>query len=272
MPIESAQYIDTLQPDWPQGVDPEADGDDHLRLVKQVLQNTFPNINGEITGTPTLLNNITSGMWYGEAEDLPGGYWYHQNPADGSEAFVAAAPASAAQFNAHQDLAVTWAAIMAYIYPVGSVLMNSSGINPVDYLGFGTWTQRSGAIYGTGVNIADQFGALKTISPGQHTSDASWRIQNSQITAAQLGVTLTMDAVADHAHGVPVTHIETSSQTYNSISNGSYDAVGGYPQTQGAGGHTPTGTGSTTIGTGAATEGNQFMNPGWAFTVWERTA
>lgn len=274
MPIETAQYINTLQPDWPQGVDPEADGDDHIRMVKKVLQNTFPALDSPVNGTPTQLNDLVAHVGYVAGDGTAGNAERIEiHNVDWTGTILATiGTASKDQLNSNAALAINWAVIQQMIYPVGSVLMNSTGVNPADYLGFGTWTQRSGVIYGAGSNIADQFGALKSISPGAHNSDASWRVQNSQITAADLSVSLTMDAVADHSHGVPVTHIETSSQTYGSISNGSYDGVGGYPQTQGAGGHTPTGTGSTTIGTGAATEGNQFMNPGWAFTVWERTA
>ncbi|MDT0637690.1 hypothetical protein RM437_06540 [Citrobacter werkmanii] len=269
MPIETAQYIDTLQPDWPDGKDPESGGDDHIRMVKQVLKNTFPAANNPVTGTPEQLNNLTNGMWYGEAEDLPNGYWYHQNPSDNTqEAFLAGATPSVAQCKAHPDLMLSWEAIQYLIYPVGSVVMNSTGVNPADYMGFGTWTQRSGAIYGTGENIADQFGALKTIAPGQHTADASWRIQDSQIVAQNLN--LEINPVEDHQHAMQ--RYGDFEDGKNAEGGGSYAEAPAYSthMTDPAGGHTPTGL--VTIGVGAATEGNQFMNPGWAFTVWERTA
>jgi microcystin-dependent protein len=42
MSIEVATYIADLQPVNPPATDPRGQGDDHLRLIKQVLQNTFP--------------------------------------------------------------------------------------------------------------------------------------------------------------------------------------------------------------------------------------
>ena len=41
MTIETATYINDLQPLQPPAGDPVSQGDDHLRLIKQVLQNTF---------------------------------------------------------------------------------------------------------------------------------------------------------------------------------------------------------------------------------------
>ena len=41
MPLESATYIPDLDPNWPLGSDSVAEGDDHLRMIKAVLQNSF---------------------------------------------------------------------------------------------------------------------------------------------------------------------------------------------------------------------------------------
>lgn len=46
MPLEDATYLFDLVPANPPGTDSVREGDDHLRLIKQVLQNTFPNITG----------------------------------------------------------------------------------------------------------------------------------------------------------------------------------------------------------------------------------
>lgn len=44
MSIEVATYIADLQPVNPPANDPRSQGDDHLRLIKQVLQNNFPGV------------------------------------------------------------------------------------------------------------------------------------------------------------------------------------------------------------------------------------
>ena len=41
MGLESATFISDLVPTNPTGLDPRSEGDDHLRLIKEVLQNTF---------------------------------------------------------------------------------------------------------------------------------------------------------------------------------------------------------------------------------------
>ena len=59
MPIETATYIDGLNSSYPQGTDPLADTDDHLRLIKNTVKATFPNVTGAVTGTQTTLNRAT---------------------------------------------------------------------------------------------------------------------------------------------------------------------------------------------------------------------
>lgn len=271
MPIETAQYIDTLQPDWPDGKDPESGGDDHIRMVKQVLQNTFPALNEPVNGTPGQLNDLTTHVAFLPADaetGLPERLSVINDDNTGYIPIIGGSLTVDQMTNLANGAFVNWGVIMNILFPVGAVVMNSTGLNPADYMGFGTWTQRSGAIYGTGTNIADQYGALKTITPGQHTTDASWRIQDSQIVAQNLN--LQINPVEDHQHAM---------QRYGDFEDGkNAEGSGGYAEapaysthmTDPAGGHTPTGL--VTIGVGAATEGNQFMNPGWAFTVWERTA
>ncbi len=43
MGLESATYISGLTPSWPGAGETKSQGDDHLRLIKSVLQGTFPN-------------------------------------------------------------------------------------------------------------------------------------------------------------------------------------------------------------------------------------
>lgn len=78
MPVENAQYLNTLNPVYPAATDAVAQADDHIRLIKQVLKDTFPNINAAITATPLQLNNPfpVGGiiMWSGSAASVPSGW------------------------------------------------------------------------------------------------------------------------------------------------------------------------------------------------------
>lgn len=49
MALESATYINQLVASNPLGTDDVSQGDDHLRLIKEVLQSSFPTINGALT-------------------------------------------------------------------------------------------------------------------------------------------------------------------------------------------------------------------------------
>ena len=58
MALETGNFISDLVVTNPIGSDPIAFADDHLRLIKKTIKNTFPNINGAVTVTQTALNNI----------------------------------------------------------------------------------------------------------------------------------------------------------------------------------------------------------------------
>lgn len=59
MGLESGSFITDLVPTNPVGgTDPKGQGDDHLRLIKSVLKNSFPNITGAMTLTHLFLNGL----------------------------------------------------------------------------------------------------------------------------------------------------------------------------------------------------------------------
>lgn len=65
MAVETATYVSQLDPTKPGINDLKSEGDDHLRLIKQTLTNTFPNIQGVSSSASSNSVNIlptTSGM------------------------------------------------------------------------------------------------------------------------------------------------------------------------------------------------------------------
>jgi hypothetical protein len=71
MALESATFISQLVSTNPVGAtDPKAQGDDHLRLIKGVLQSTFPNATAAINPTPTEFNRLVGVT--GPVEDMRG--------------------------------------------------------------------------------------------------------------------------------------------------------------------------------------------------------
>jgi hypothetical protein len=78
VPIETATYIHDFNPAYPVHGDSVGIGDSHLRLIKQVLQATFPNLTAPVTSTPLQLNSyIPTGIiayWYGSGLSVPTGW------------------------------------------------------------------------------------------------------------------------------------------------------------------------------------------------------
>jgi hypothetical protein len=78
MPLESANYINQLNPANPLSTDSVSQSDDHLRVIKAALKNTFPNLDAPVLSTPSQLNNpVPVGvilMWSGLITAIPLGY------------------------------------------------------------------------------------------------------------------------------------------------------------------------------------------------------
>lgn len=59
MTVETATYISDLNASYPGSGDQKSEGDDHIKLTKSVLRNSFPNISGAVTATHTQLSYVT---------------------------------------------------------------------------------------------------------------------------------------------------------------------------------------------------------------------
>ncbi len=56
MPLETGEFITDLVSTNPLGTDPKSQGDDHLRLLKKVVQQSFPNIDEAVLNAPAVIN------------------------------------------------------------------------------------------------------------------------------------------------------------------------------------------------------------------------
>lgn len=84
MALEGATYISQLVPTNPDGGDDRSQGDDHIRLIKSAIKNTFPNINNVVNATDEQLNAATETgvlcfpgmivMWSGTIGTIPSGW------------------------------------------------------------------------------------------------------------------------------------------------------------------------------------------------------
>lgn len=67
MGLEAATYPSQLVLTNPTAGDPKSQGDDHLRLIKTVIQSTFPNVSGSIGASNNDINAIISASTTGAA-------------------------------------------------------------------------------------------------------------------------------------------------------------------------------------------------------------
>jgi hypothetical protein len=78
MALETASYIAQLVPANPLSTDSVSQSDDHLRLIKVALKNTFPALDGPVTLNPSQMNNpVPQGvivLWSGAVNAVPTGY------------------------------------------------------------------------------------------------------------------------------------------------------------------------------------------------------
>jgi microcystin-dependent protein len=76
MALETGTYISDLVAANPVGSDPIAYADDHLRLLKSTIKNTFPNVKGAVSATHENLSNGTPvgliSLWNGDT--IPAGW------------------------------------------------------------------------------------------------------------------------------------------------------------------------------------------------------
>ncbi|HCM2495375.1 TPA: hypothetical protein N3D36_004588 [Salmonella enterica subsp. enterica serovar Lehrte] len=266
MPIENATVISELNPDWPVGTsDFVSQGDDQLRMMKKVLQNTLPNATAPITGTPDKLNNLTGGLNFVEGGDEIQSYWQLENPDGGGAVVLATAPMTLEGIKSGGEFALTLTTLHDVIFVVGSQYVNYiDSRNPVDILGFGTWEPVVGLIAGVG-SATDCQGYAQNYSAGYQPG--FWRVQNFHVVHTEYDVSLTMDPVDPHTHGEG----EINS-FYNDSGHTATVPGDGAGSTGSAGGHTPTGTGHLTIGEGTPTDSTAFFNPYYGAYIWKRTA
>lgn len=63
MGLEAGNYISDLNVSNPAGTDQRAEGDDHIRLIKKTLKQSFPNVNGAVGAADEDLAAMASGAF-----------------------------------------------------------------------------------------------------------------------------------------------------------------------------------------------------------------
>jgi len=277
MPVETATYVNDLVATYPEHGNPKAEGDNHLRLIKEVLQATFPNLGGPLlrkidksadyTVTPTdttAMFNCTAAMVlaFEPAADLgashvisvyANGGAVTLNP-DGAELINGAAtlviPSGTfilVYCTGTGFFAVTLKEPIYEAFKVGAIYTTVSPTNPATSLGYGTWVA-----FATGK-------ALVGIDPANTLMDA---VEETFGSANSVNVSHTHTAtVTDPGHrhgGIPT-------------STGAGDAFDGDGAFSGFTSFATTGI-SVSIASSGETGVNKNYQPSIAVYFWKRTA
>ncbi len=212
MALETGTYISDLVVTNPTGSDALAFSDDHLRLIKSTVKNTFPNISGAVTKTHTQINTAVD------------------------QAGTAVQPSV-------MDAAI--AAAKQALHPVGSIYINATNAtNPSSLLGFGTWVSFGAGRVPVGFDGADPLfdtaeetggskdavvvshthtfsGTTAAAGSHSHTVSANSTVNGAgdiggggNLAAGYMG-TLTTSTAPDHTHGFSGTTAATGSSGTN---------------------------------------------------------
>lgn len=145
MAVETnANTINDLNPLYPRDRDYIYEGAAQLRLVKQVLQNTFPNVTEPVQLDSDSLNILASKVTFtGDFMDVGGLMIKNATPGTGDKDVVTKGQMEAFMKNWMENKFLR----------VGSYYITEEDINPGDSisLGFGSWVKVTGVLMGTGV-------------------------------------------------------------------------------------------------------------------------
>lgn len=202
MTVETnARFLSELNESYPRNRDLIKEGDDHIRLIKNVLKNTFPAIDGAVKYSTENLNKmnstfvydgealgVNSSLTFAEKLDLDMGGNVVKNVGDPVD------PQDAVTLN-HMHTIGAW--------PVGSVFFTVDSRNPSEILGFGTWREFAAGrvIIGTGSNTDSNsetrvFANESTGGAYAHTLEASEMPTHNH----EPGEDLIVAAAGNHSH------------------------------------------------------------------------
>lgn len=188
MTVENATYLNSLNKAYPRNRDLIKEGDDHIRLIKAALQNTFPGMDGSVSAGTEKLNKLDATFTYEEstlkinnnitiAEDkeLDFGGNKITNIGDPEE----------------EGDAISLKFLRgSAMWPVGSIFMTVDSRDPSVILGFGKWEKFAAGrvIIGTGTTT--------------DTSNETPPLFANEVRGGTFNTKLEEKHTPAHAHGV----------------------------------------------------------------------
>lgn len=266
MAIEvNATNIGDLNPAYPQDRDYLAEGAAHLRLIKNTLKTTFPNVNGPV--------NVSSDQFdlFANKITLAGDYM----DVGGLMVKNATAGTGPADLVTKSQMESYLTSFMQnHVYRVNSYYTSEDPTNPGDstVLGFGVWVPVTGMLMGSGTINPD--GSVPNAQARQFTAGQSGgrvyndvKPENLPLTSIDLsGVTTANDGA--HTHTIELSS-SASGTGHPDSGNNTNDGVA---STQVGGAHTHRLQGSATFGRDSVSKQPiETLPPYRVVNIWRRT-
>lgn len=269
MAIETtAVTIADLNPEYPLPDDYISEGDDHIKLIKKTLQNTFTKVDEPLTVEISFLNDLNDYMDLTTVNS--GGVNLKEIALQGVKVTGALNATNSTDLVPYGQLQnLITAALSQRIYRVGSYYFSDDTANPATALGFGSWVKVSGFIAGSGTvtspGLPDRVLTVKQVG-GKHgvkltaanIPDISTNLQDQGVSTALGG---------GHIHTVDAVR-ETSGDGH-SVGQGDQHLVQEHIQTSSAPDHSHTLMGTLHLGN-ADPAVVDLMPPFTVTNVWKR--
>lgn len=204
MTVETnANFISDFNKAYPRNRDLIKEGDDHIRLIKSVMQNTFPGMDKAVIPNSDKLNKLDKTFTY-EGEDIT----FNNNltvAADKELDFGENRLTNIGDPEEPTDAINLRSLRGSLMWPVGSIYMTIDARNPADILGFGTWEKfaQGRVIIGSGTTT-DINNETRTIVNESRGGGYQVKLTEDHLPEHKhsLGESATTAEGGDHSHDV----------------------------------------------------------------------
>lgn len=277
MAIETnAVVVQDLNPQYPYPTDYISEGDDHVKLTKQVLKNTFPTATTPLNVEFSTLNQIPNYMTF--TTETIGGAETNVLDLNNVKIKNGLAGTSDTDFTILKQVKDLMTTAIRNIYPVGSYWMTDGSANPADVFGFGTWTRVTAMLMGAGTvqptgSIPNQ--SARTFSVGEQGGSFSKQITVGNVpllTSDFSSNGISMTNAGNHIHNLTMRNYRISIDDTIGGVFGTRESPATY-QTDAAGDHVHNLQGILRLGTPLESQAPLDVMPPYVVTnIWKRTS
>ncbi|MGL5014178.1 MAG: phage baseplate protein [Bacteroidales bacterium] len=202
MTVETnANFVSDLNKAYPRNRDLIKEGDDHIRLVKSVLQNTFPGMDGAVNADSAKLNKLDKSLTYDtDVLEINNNLKLKKDSEVDCNGTIFK---NAGDPEEDQDLVTLKYLQGNAMWPIGSIFMTVSSEDPSVILGFGNWDKYAAGrvIVGSGTTT-DADNDTRTTVNGAKGGSYSKKLIENNLPAHTHEATATITEGGGHSHKI----------------------------------------------------------------------